>query len=173
MAPDEEPEFVPGTPLPVTFAVRPGSFARSRLRPSGIVSHFAAGLREAALVQGVLFPVPEGVTPRFAIELSAADGGSEPDSNFWLAALAYGLFPAAPFVYLQNDYSLELQALVVREREIVATYRATAQLRNRYQINANKAAMEAEGLDLLARRCTRQLLAQMSADRAQLTEIVR
>ena len=103
-------------------------------------------------------------TCTWELQLGAVDGGSEPDSNFYKAALAAALLPAAFFIWLENDYTLELEALLLHERELVATYRAQTTIRHRYQLNANRRAMQAEGLEQLARSATLGLLAEIAAD---------
>lgn len=151
-------------PLALTVAVREGSFERSRLNPEGVMRYFADELREAHVFQGVIHPVPAGISPAWELELAAVDGGSEPDSNFYKAALASALLPLAFFIWLENDYTLELEVLLLRERELVATYRAETTIRHRYQLNANRRAMRAEGLEQLARSATLGLLAEIAAD---------
>jgi hypothetical protein len=154
--------------LPFTVTVRTGSFDASRLSPDGVALHFADRLRASGLVDGVIHPAPHDLSPLWAIELTARDGGSEPDANFWKSALAHALPPALPFVYLENDYALELSALLIRRRELVATYRARTSVRHRYQLYADRSAMEREALASLARRAAQQILAQIAADAERL-----
>ncbi len=164
------PIATPSVPLPLTVAVREGSFERSHLNPGGIMTHFADELRASRVFQGVMYPVPRGAEPRWEIQLAAVDGGSEPDSNFYKSAVATALFPLAFFIWLENDYTLELEALLLRDRELVASYSAAATIRHRYQLQANRAEMQAEGLETLARGVTREILAAIAADSARIEE---
>jgi len=166
----EPPLVAPAVPLPLTVAVRDGSFERSHLNPSGIMLHFARELREARVFQGVMYPVPPDITPRWEIELAASDGGYEPNSNFYKSALANFLFPLAFFIWLQNDYTLELEALLLRDRELITSYRSEVTIRHRYQLRADRVQMQAEGLEKLAGRATRQILAAMAADTGRIEE---
>ncbi len=162
---DEPPAITPPeAPLSLTVAVREGSFDNSQLNPNGILDFFAEELREARLFEGVMYPIPPGVHATWELEIAASDSGVEPDSNFWKSFLAYALPPLSLGIYLQNDYTLELQALLLRDRHLVETYRSRATIRHRYQTNAPRAKMQAEALDLLARRATRQILAEVAAD---------
>ena len=96
------PIATPSVPLPLTVAVREGSFERSHLNPGGVMTHFADELRASRVFQGVMYPVPRGAEPRWEIQLAAVDGGSEPDSNFYKSAVASALFPLACFIWLEN-----------------------------------------------------------------------
>ncbi len=163
------PAFAPPeTPLYLTIAVREGSFEKSALNPNGILEYFANELRDARLFQGVIHPTPPDVTPIWELEIAASDGGIEPNSNFWKGFVSNVLPPLLFVTYLQNDYTLELQALLLRNRELVETYRAESVIRHRYQAYANKQQMQAEALDLLARRATREILGKIAADAARL-----
>ena len=148
----------PATRLALTIAVGEGSFERSRLNGEGVVLLFAEELRESGIFAGVMYPVPPGATPRWEIELLASDSGVEPDSNFWKSALASALPPLAFFIWLQNDYTLELEALLLDRRELVRSYIGSASIRYRYQRYANRAEVEAEGLEVLVRSATRVIL---------------
>jgi hypothetical protein len=154
----------PASRLELTVTVRAGSFDASRLSPEGVALHFADGLRAEGLFAGVIHPAPADLEPIWEIELSARDTGSEPDSNFWKSMLGHALPPALLFVELENDYELELTALLLRRRELVATYRAHSAIRHRYQVYADRAAMEREALASLAQRATQQILGQIADD---------
>lgn len=162
----EEPEAIPAAEVPagLTMAVLPGSFDRARVTAEGVTERFARALREARLFQGVMYPVPPGVSPRWEIELVARDTVHEPDSNFWKAALASALPPLALVLTLENDYTLELEALVLYERELVASYRGTAPIRHRYQQYANRQAADLQGIELAVTRATEIILAAIARD---------
>ncbi|MFQ5699828.1 MAG: hypothetical protein ACE5IL_16315 [Myxococcota bacterium] len=165
-APPEIGELDP--PLPVTLAVQLGPFADTRLRGASVVERFAHALRDARLAQGVLFPVPTGVRPSFELVLAGSDSAEEPNSNFWGAALASALPPLALFVHLRNDYTLELEALLVRRGEVIGTYRGRATIRHRYQVYAPRAEVEAEGVEAAVGSATRQILAALALDAPRL-----
>jgi hypothetical protein len=158
------PIVAPAAPLGFTVTVGAGSFDASRLSPEGVALHFADGLRAARLFAGVIHPAPRGFDPVWEIELSARDGGHEPDSNFWKALVGNALPPLLLFVHLENDYELELTALLLHRREIVSTYRARSAIRHRYQAYADRAAMEREALASLARRTSQAIQAELAAD---------
>jgi len=161
------------TTIPLTVAVGEGSFERSRLNGEGVVLLFAEELRESGIFAGVMHPVPPGASPRWEIELLAADSGVEPDSNFWKSAIASGLPPFAFFIWLQNDYTLELEALLLDRRELVRSYRGRASIRHRYQQYANRAEVEAEGVELLVRSATRLILDALARDLPGLEQLNR
>ncbi|MCP4005361.1 MAG: hypothetical protein GY725_14305 [bacterium] len=154
----------PDPPLRLTVAVREGSFDQSNLNGDAIVAHFADELRQSRVFEGVMHPMPADIDPMWQLELSASDGGVEPDSNFWKGFFTQAVPPVAIFVYFQNDYTLELQALLLKNRKLVETYRARSTIRHRYQIYANKKRMQTEALDTLARTATRQVLAELKRD---------
>ena len=112
--------------------------------------------------QGVMCPVPAGADPFWELELIGHDEAQEPDSNFWKSALAAGLFPLAPFITLENDYTLRLEALVLRRRELVGSYSGEARIQHRYGLYANKNEMSADGFELAVRDATRALLADLA-----------
>jgi hypothetical protein len=151
-------------PIGLTVAVVPGSFERSRINPDAIVELFARELQEARLFQGVMFPVPPGADPTWEIELAGSDRAVEPDSNRWKSALVSAIVPLAFFIRLQNDYTLELQALLLRKRELMQTYTATASIRHRYQAYANRTQMDLEGVEVVVGSATRSILDAIAAD---------
>lgn len=65
------------------------------------------------------FPVPDGARPLWELQLLARDSGSEPDANRWKAFAASFFPPAGPFLWLEDEYTLELDVWLVRDREIV------------------------------------------------------
>ena len=145
-------------PLPLTLAVAIGSFDRSRIDARGITDLFARELRAAHLFEGVMYPIPAGASPRWELELSGSDAVSEPDSNFWKAGLAGFFAPLAFLLWLENDYELQLEALLIERRELVHTFRASARIRHRYQRFANRQKMEAEGIEQVVSRAAREML---------------
>lgn len=154
----------PGAPVGLTVAIFPGSFERCRLEPEGVVHRFAAALREARLFQGVMYPVPQGATARWEIELVASDEALEPASNRWKGAVASLLLPAAFVVKLQNDYHLRLEALLLKEGVLVGSYGGEARIRHRFGPYANRSAANAEGVELAVGTAARAVLARMSED---------
>jgi hypothetical protein len=114
--------------------------------------------------------VPEGAEPTWELQLAGADSAFEPDSNFWKSALASALFPLAFAVHLENDYTLELEALLVQRREVRVTYTGSARIRHRYQPYADRVAMNAEGFELAVEGATRAILAAFARDAQRLRQ---
>lgn len=169
---DPAPEFsAPSPPIPLTLAVVEGGFDNSSLDGEAITEHFASELRDTRLFQGVMHPVPGDARPLWQLEISANDAGHEPNANFWKSFLSNVLPPLLFVVHLENDYTLNLEALLLRERKLVETYRASVTIRHRYQAYAPKAQMQAEALDLLARTATRQVLSEVAADAERLKRL--
>ena len=154
----------PEVPISLTVAVQEGPFESPGLNPRGVMERFASELRAARLFQGVMFPVPPGADPTWEFELVGKSSGEEPNSNFWKAAVAAAIFPLAFFISLQSDYALELEALFLHDRELLRSYSAQARIQHRYQINADRSAMNVEGFEVLVRAATRELLAQVARD---------
>ena len=67
-------------------------------------------------------------------------------------------------IKLENDYTLELEALLLRRREVVGTYTGKARIRHRYNRYANRAEVNAAGVEAAVRRATRGVLAGLAAD---------
>ena len=167
----EPPAIVaPATPAPFTLGIGVASFDRTRLEGDAVAERFVRALRNARLVQAVMYPVPAGADPVWELELTGRDEATEPDSNFWKSALAAGLVPLAPFMTLENDYTLRLEALVLRRRQLVGSYAGEARIQHRYGPYANKAKMGADGFELAVREATRALLADLSAHLPDLLE---
>jgi hypothetical protein len=167
---DTQPAWAPpeAAPAGLTMAVVPGSFERSRADAGGIIDRFAGALRDARLFQGVMYPVPAGVEPTWKLRLSGSDSAFEPNSNFWKSALAHALLPLAFFVTLENDYTLELEALVIKDGALFRSYTGQAVIRNRYQIQAPRQNVDAEGMELAVGGATRAILAQIAGDLPEL-----
>ena len=151
-------------PLGLTVSVLPGAFDRTRLRPEGVLERFSTALREANLFQGVLYPVPRDIRTEWELELVVADEGEEPDSNFWKAAIAAALPPVALIVRLENEYTLHLEALLLRNRTVIATYVGEARVRHRYGPYANRSIADAEGMELAVRVASRAALGRLHDD---------
>jgi hypothetical protein len=160
-------------PLGLTVSVLPGSFDRCRLQPKGVLERFATALREARLFQGVLYPVPRDVRTPWEIEILAADEIWEPNSNLWKAFLATALLPTALFVKLENDYTLELELLLLENRTVVGSYRGQARIRHRYGRYANRAVVDAQGVETAVRVATHAALARLEDDLERIREIAR
>ncbi len=158
-------------PIGLTVAVAPGSFEGSRVNPAGIVDLFARKLKEERIFRGVIFPVPAGARPTWELELSGSDRVVESDANGWKAFLSTVVFPLTLFVRFENDYTLELQALLLHRREVVQTYRATATIRHRYQRYANRATMDAEGIEIVVSVATWAILSAIARDAEKLERL--
>ncbi len=157
-------------PAPLTVALRAGGFERSRLEAAGVLERFESALRGSGLFQAIMYPIPAGADPTWEIELSASDSAAEPDSNFWKSALASALPPLAAFVTLENDYTLRLEALLVRDRVLVKSYVGEAPIRNLYGPYANRAQVSLEGIELAVGGASRLILAAIAADLDDLLE---
>jgi hypothetical protein len=155
-------------PAGLTMAVVLGSFEESRADSGGIIDRFTSALRDAHLFQGVMYPVPAGVEPTWKLRLSGSDSAFEPNSNFWKSALAHAVLPIAFFVTLENDYTLELEALVIKDGTLFRSYRGEAVIRNRYQIQAPRQNVDAEGMELAVGGATQAILAQLAGDLPEL-----
>ncbi len=81
--------------------------------------------------------------------------------------------PLAFFIWLQNDYMLELEALLIRDRELVATYVGRAPILNRYQIRAPSVKLDAEARELAVRGATQEILSALSEDVPELRALAR
>jgi len=167
----ELPPLAPITPIPLTVAVAVGSFERSRVNADGVTALFAKELREAGLFQGVMYPVPAGARPRWEIELAGSDSAIEPNSNRWKSMLTTVLPPLGFFLTFENDYSLQLEALLLDEREIVESYVGEATIRHRYQDRANRVEMDLEGVEVAVHAATRGILASLADDATRLGQL--
>lgn len=151
-------------PSPLVVAVRLGSFDNSRLPPLAVLDRFASQLRQARLFQGVMYPIPPGVEPTWEIELSGSDETFEPGSNRWKWAISRLLPPTAPFVTLRSDYTLRLEALVVRDRVLVKSYVGTAPVQTRRDAFASDTEAAAAGMEFAVAGATRQILNAIGRD---------
>ena len=161
----------PAAPIPLTVAVVSGSFDKTRLHPQGIVEYFVRELRAAKLFEGVLYPIPPGENPIWQIELAGSDSAVEPNSNFWRSALVTALPPLAAVFSLQNDYTLNLEALLLQRRKLVRDYQARATIRHRYQYYADRTKMEAEGVEVVVGAATSKILNAIAQDTPRLEKL--
>jgi hypothetical protein len=164
LSPEPTATEIAPQPLGLTVGVLPGSFDRTRLQPKGILDRFAEALRDQKLFQGVMYPVPAGVTTRWELELLAADEAFEPNSNIWKSALATLLLPAVFVIKLQNDYTLHLEALLLHDREVIGTYRGEGRIRHRYGVYANRRAVDLDGVETAVRVASRAVLTELARD---------
>ncbi len=160
------------SPLPLTVAISLGSFERALLvNGVALTTIYARQLRKSGLFEGVMFPVPLGAEPRWEIELSGWDSAREPNSNFWKGLFATLLPPLAFFVTFQNDYTLQLEALLLDDREIVASYMGEASIRHRYKNYANRVDMNIEALEVTVRDATNQIVGALVRDVRRLEQL--
>jgi hypothetical protein len=157
-------------PSPLTVAVRPGSFERAKIAGHAVGERFAAELRNAGLFRAVVYPVKDGSDPLWEIQLHGADSFLDPDSNLWKSFLAHFLPPLAFWITLENDYTLELEALVVLDGRLLRTYRAVAPVKERYQAYAPWSRVEAAGREVAVQQASRLILRQLRDDLPLLDE---
>ncbi len=162
----------PESPLPMTVAISLGSFERALLvNGVALTTLYARQLRKSGLFEGVMFPVPLGAEPRWEIELSGWDSASEPNSNFWKGLFATLLPPLALFVTFQNDYTLQLEALLLDDREIVASYLGEASIRHRYKNYANRVDMNIEAVEITVQDATSRIVEALVRDVRRLEQL--
>ncbi len=162
----------PETPLPLTVAISLGSFERSLLvNGVAVTTLYARALRKAGLFESVMFPVPLGVEPRWEIELSGWDSAIEPNSNFWKSLLTTLLPPLSIFVTFQYDYTLQLEALLLDDREIVASYLGGSRIRHRYKNYASRVDMNLEALEVTVRDAANRIVEALVQDVRRLEQL--
>lgn len=168
---DEGARFgAPPEPLGMTVGLRVQSFAAGRVAETGVLSRVSDDLRDARLFQAVLYPVPPDVTPVWEIRLLVRDAVDENAANFWKSALARTIFPLGFVIWFDTDYTLNVEALLVRRGEVVGSYAAASPIRYRFQVNTNVPQMEQEGLELALRRASASILAAMARDVARIEQ---
>ena len=140
--PSRVPIERPAEPLAVTVSVREGSFDRSHLSPRGVLLAFAEELASARVFAGVRQWSPDA-SPVWELELAASDYG-EPDA-----------------------YALELQAVLLRNRLLVATY-FTKQAIRQGAGQGTQLSIEPEQLAELGQRAIYDLVRQLAADTERL-----
>ncbi len=142
--PAEPPIEPPAQPLGVTVSVREGSFDRSHLSPRGVLLAFEEELESARVFAAVLQWSPDA-SPVWELELAASDYG-EPDA-----------------------YALELQAVLLRNRLLVATY-FTKQAIRQATGQGTQLNIGPEQLAALGQRAIHELVRQLAADTDRLRE---
>lgn len=158
----------PAEPLGFTVAVGVRSFEATRIAEQGVLDRFAASVKASDLFLSVMYPIPEGVDPEWELQLIVRDGATEPDSNLWRSALVSFFFPSAWFIDLSSEYTLDMQALLVRNQVVVGTYTTKGHIRYVYQAYANKPQLEQTGVETIVSRNTENLLAALTADASRI-----
>jgi hypothetical protein len=163
---DETPPGPPPRvdPLPFTVAVGVQSFEITQIKQEGFLQDFVGRLKEAKIFEGVIYPVPKDFTTLWEVKLLARERASEPNSNLWKSALANAVLPLAFFIYMESEYQFELEMLLTRKREVVATYPVSGHIRYRYQRGTDRRKLDLEGIQTIVDRTSRQLLAKLAAD---------
>jgi len=127
----------PARPVERDVTVREGSFVRSHLTPRGVVENFAEVLGTAKVFRSVLSTAPTG--KGWEIELAGSDYG-EPDA-----------------------YTLELEALLLRDRTILATY-STKQSMRQPPGSRKALTIGPEQLGQLTERAMQDIVRQIATD---------
>jgi hypothetical protein len=166
---DEPASFVaPDPPLFWTPAVKVQSFEAKYVTEAGFVERFARELRGANLFVSVLYPIPAEVDPEWEMRLLVKETFVDPASNLWKAVLN-GVFPPARFVvYAEEEYTLDVEALLTRRDELIGTYKARGPVRYRYQSYAPEQEREAQALDLILARTSAEICRQIADDAQRL-----
>jgi hypothetical protein len=171
---EPQPELVaPEQPIPLTVAVQLRTFEAKHLDARALTTRFAERLRASELFQAVMYPVPPGKRPQWELELLVKDARHDPNANFWKGALVGAVFPLAAVVHMEEDYTLEVEALLTRRAEIVASYNARGTIRERYQYYADENQRRLAALETVVDGVTRQLLAQIAADAGHIERLDR
>ena len=134
----------PSEPLAVTVSVREGSFDRSHLSPRGVLLAFAEELQAARVFSDVRQWSPDA-SPIWELELAASDYGEE------------------------DAYALELQAVLLRNRLLVATY-FTKQAISQAAGQGTQLNIGPERLAELGQRAIQDLVRQLAADTERLRQ---
>jgi hypothetical protein len=173
---EPRPDLIaPAEPIPMTVAVELRSFETSGRGVDGraLTTRFAERLRDAALFQAVMFPVPPGERPLWEIALLVKDARHEPNGNFWKGALVAAVLPLAPLVHMEEEYTLEVEALLTRRAEVVRSYSARGAVRERYQYYSDERERRLAALETVLDGVHRHLLAQIAADARQIAALDR
>jgi hypothetical protein len=165
---EPRPFAAPTPPLGWTIAVGVQSFEAKYVLEPGVTERFVKELRGAQLFQSVLYPVPAGLDPVWEMRLLVRETFVDPSSNFWKAVLNGIFFPARFVVYSNEEYGLDIEAIVTRRDEVIGTYAARGPIRYRYQAYSPELKREAEGVDLILRNTTQAIFRQIAADAARL-----
>lgn len=160
--------IAPEVPLPLTIAVTVRSFEARRLDEKGVVDRVAGALKQSRMFQAVMYPVPEGASPLWELQILARDALEAPESNVRKAFLAEFFLPLAFFTWLETEYRFEFEALLVRRQEIVRSYASQARILNRYQVRANDLEIQQAAAELVVDHIVRELLAALRNDFAEI-----
>ncbi len=163
----------PEQPIPLTIAVELRAFEAKGLDGRALTTRFAEQLRRSELFQAVMYPIPPGERPLWELELLVKDTRHDPDSNFWKGALVGALFPFAAVVHMEEDYTLEMEALLTRRAEIVRSYAAQGTIHERYQYYSDERERRLLALETVVDGVIRQLLALIAADAANISALDR
>jgi hypothetical protein len=171
---EPRPEVVaPVNPIPMTVAVELRAFEASGVDARALATRIAESLREAHLFQAVMYPIPPGERPLWELQLLVKDARQDPNANFWKGALVAAVFPLAAVVHLEEGYTLEVQALLTRRAEILGSYAARGEVRERYQYYSDERSRRSSALQTVVDGVTRQLLAKIAADSDRISTIDR
>ena len=165
---EPKPFVAPSPPLGWTIAVGVQSFEAKYVLEAGVAERFVKELRGARLFQSVLYPIPDGLDPVWEMRLLVRESFVDPPSNFWKAVLNGIFFPARFIVYSDEEYTLDVEAILTRRDEVIGTYSARGPIRYRYQAYAPELEREAKGVDLILTRTTGEIFRQIAADAARL-----
>lgn len=165
---DPKPFAPPNPPLGWTMAVSVQSFDAKYVLEPGVTQRFVKELRGARLFQSVLYPIPPDLDPVWEMRLLVRETFVDPTSNFWKAVLNGLILPARFFVYAQEEYTLDIEALLTRRDVVVGTYSAKGPIQYRYQSYSDELKREAEGVDLILARTTQEIFRQIAADASRL-----
>jgi hypothetical protein len=165
---EPKPFTAPRPPLGWTIAVSVQSFDAKYVLEPGVTQRFVKELRGAQLFQSVLYPIPAGLDPVWEMRLLVRETFVDPASNFWKAVLNGIIFPLRFVLYSNEEYTLDIEALVTRRDELIGTYTAHAPIRYRYQAYAPEQEREAQGVELILNRATQQIFRAIAIDAARL-----
>ena len=154
----------PAEPIGIPIAVTLQSFEAKFVRDVGVMDRFVSDLRGSKLFAGVLYPIPADLDPLWKMRLLVRETFDDPTSNLYKAAFARMFFPAAFFLYSEEEYTLDVEVLITRRDELIGSYTARGPIRYRYQLNAPELEREAEGLELILARVDEEIFAKISAD---------
>ncbi len=165
---EPKPFAAPIPPLGWTVGVGVQSFEAKYALEPGVTERFVKELRGARLFESVLYPIPAGFDPVWELRLLVRETFVDPSSNFWKAVLNGIFFPARFFVYSDEEYALDVEAILTRRDQVVGTYAARGPIRYRYQAYSDELKREAEGVDLILARTTQEIFRQIAADASRL-----
>jgi hypothetical protein len=165
---EPKPFAAPSPPLGWTVAVGVQSFEAKYVLEPGVTQRFVKELRAARLFESVLYPIPPDLDPTWEMRLLVRETFVDPPSNFWKAVLNGIFFPLRFVLYSDEEYTLDIEAILTRRDEVIGTYAARGPIRYRYQVYAPEVEREAQGVDLILSRTTADIFRQIAADAARL-----